>query len=307
MLVFLTIVLSLFFLVKSAGVFVGQASSLAKKLRVNEFLIGFTVVAFGTSLPELISTLFSAISGHNELLVSNVIGSNITNLCLIFGIVALFNNYRIKKRDVDVNIPFNLIALAAFWTLAAYTDFTLNWASGVSLISIFLIIILSLKNFNHFDSGNKEFVTFNPIYLIASLILMIFAGKICIDQVVNLANQLKVSETILGYFLLAIGTSLPELVTTWTAVKRNNGELGVGNILGANLFNILFALGISTFIRPVKLTDFTYDLMFLSGAMLIVFIFAVTGKKYSFSKYEGIWLLLVYFLFILLQISKNFL
>jgi cation:H+ antiporter len=258
-------------------------------------------------LPELISTLFSAISGHNELLVSNVIGSNITNLCLILGIVALFNNYRIKKRDVDVNIPFNLIALAAFWALAAYTDFTLNWASGVSLISIFLIIILSLKNVNHFDSGNKEFVTFKPLYLIASLLLMILAGKICIDQVVNLANQLKVSETILGYFLLAIGTSLPELVTTWTAVKRNNGELGVGNILGANLFNILFALGISTFIRPVKLTDFTYDLMFLSGAMLVVFIFAVTGKKYSFSKYEGIWLLLVYFLFILLQISKNFL
>ncbi|HBP50932.1 MAG: hypothetical protein US68_C0005G0051 [Candidatus Shapirobacteria bacterium GW2011_GWE1_38_10] len=307
MLIFLTIVISLVFLVRSADIFVGQATSLAKKLKVNDFIIGFTVVAFGTSLPELISTLFSSLSGHNQLVMSNIIGSNITNLCLIFGLIALFNNYRIKKRDIDINIPLNMAALMAFWSLAAYMNFTLNWASGVSLILIFLILILLSKDYNHFTSEQKEFVTFKPFLLILSLILLVTSGKICIDQIITLANELHISESILGYFLLAIGTSLPELVTTWTAVKKNNGELGVGNILGSNLFNLLFVLGVSTFIRPIKLTGFINDLIFLTGATLAVYTFAVIGKKYSFSRKEGIGLLFIYLLFALYQISKNLL
>lgn len=304
MIVFLTIALSLFFLVKSADVFVNQASSLAKKLKVNDFIIGFTVVAFGTSLPELTSTIFSSISGHNQLVISNIIGSNITNLCLIFGVIALFNNYRIRKRDIDVNIPLNMAAIMAFWALSVYMNFTLNWTSGISLILIFLILILLSKDYNHFQSDKKEYVAFNPLYLITSLLLLVVSGKICIDQIINFANQLNISESILGYFLLAIGTSLPELVTTWTAVKKNNGELGVGNILGSNLFNLLLVLGISTFIRPIQLSGFKYDLMFLTGATFATYIFAIIGKKYSFSRKEGIGLLFIYLLFAFYQISK---
>jgi len=287
--------------------FVGQASSLAKKLKVNDFLIGFTVVAFGTSLPELISTLFSSISGHNQLVMSNIIGSNIANLCLVFGVVALFNNYRIRKRDVDINIPLNITALMAFWALSVFMGFTLNWASGISLVLLFLALILLSKDYNRLESVKKEYVIFNPLYLIISLTLLVLSGKVCIDQIINLANQLKISETILGYFLLAIGTSLPELATTWVAVKKNNGELGMGNILGSNLFNLLFILGISTFIRPIRLNGFVYDLIFLTGATLMTYVFAITGKKYSFSKKEGIGLLMVYILFAVFQISKSFL
>ena len=156
MVILLVILLSLFLLVKSADMFVGQASSLAKKLKVDNFLIGFTVVAFGTSLPELISTLFSSISGHNQLVMSNIIGSNIANLCLVFGVVALFNNYRIKKRDVDINIPLNITALMAFWALSVFMGFTLNWASGISLILLFLVLILLSKDYNHFESVKKS-------------------------------------------------------------------------------------------------------------------------------------------------------
>ncbi|MFA5025363.1 MAG: calcium/sodium antiporter [Candidatus Shapirobacteria bacterium] len=306
MIVFLTIVFSLFVLVKSAEIFVDQASSLAKKLHVGDFLIGFTIVAFGTSLPELMSTLFSAFAGHNQLVVSNIIGSNIANLCLVFGIVALFNNYRLKKRDANINIPINMAALLFFWILSAYMGFTLNWASGISLILTFFALIILSKNYNHLSGEQKEYVTYKPLYLIFSLALLIISGKICIDRIIDLASLLKISESILGYFLLAIGTSLPELVTTWIAVKKNEGELGVGNILGSNLFNLLFIFGVSTFITPIELDGFKYDLVFLSGAILITFIFAITGKKYSFSKKEGFWLLCVYLLFIGLQISKNF-
>jgi cation:H+ antiporter len=135
-------------------------------------------------------------------------------------------------------------------------------------------------------------------------VLLVFSGKICIEETILLAKQLKIAETILGYFILAIGTSLPELVTTWAAVKRKDGELGIGNILGSNLFNILFVLGISSFIRPVVITGFLTDLVFLTIATLAVYLFAVFGKKYSFSRKEGFGLLLIYLVFVVYQIIR---
>jgi cation:H+ antiporter len=301
---FLIVLVSLFLLVKSAGTFVDQASALAKKLKIGDFLIGFTVVAFGTSLPELISTIFSAASGHNQLVVSNIIGSNMTNSCLIFGVIALFNNYRIRKRDVDINIPLNMTALVSFWALSTYMGFSLNWASGISLILIFFILLILSKEYNHFETVERKYAVFHPIVFVVSLLLLIFSGKFCIDQIIYMSSQLNISETILGYFLLAIGTSLPELVTTWMAVKKHDGELGVGNILGSNLFNLMFILGISTFIRPLQLIGFRTDLVFLSGATLAVYVFAVLGRRYSFSKKEGAGMLLIYALFVLFQISR---
>lgn len=292
-------------MVKSAEIFVNQASSLAKKLKVNDFIIGFTVVAFGTSLPELTSSIFSSLSGHNKLLVSNIIGSNITNLCLILGVTALFNNYRIRKRDVDVNIPINLAAMMAFWTLSSYMGLTLNWAAGVSLILIFLLLLILSGEYNHFEVSNKEYVVFKPLLLVVSLAILVVSGKVCIEQIINLANLLKISETILGYFLLAIGTSLPELATTWMAVKRKDGELAIGNILGSNLFNLLFIFGISAFIRPVSLDGFVFDLVFLTGITLMVYVFAIVGKKYALSRKEGVGLLLLYILFVVFEVSKN--
>lgn len=305
MLTFLIIVASLFFLVRSAEVFVNQASALASKLRVNDFIIGFTVVAFGTSLPELISSIFTSISGHNKLLVSNIVGSNITNLCLILGVTALFNNYKIRKRDIDINIPINLAAMMAFWALSSYMGLTLNWASGISMILIFFVLLILSREYNHFETKKADYGVFNPLSLIFSLAVLVLSGKICIDQIINFASVLNVSETILGYFLLAIGTSLPELVTTWVAVKKNDGELGIGSILGSNLFNLLFIFGVSTFIRPVVLKDFVFDLVFLTGTVLMVYVFAIIGKKYTFSKKEGFGLFGIYLIFIIFQLSKN--
>jgi cation:H+ antiporter len=167
MITLLVVFVSLLVLVKSADVFVDQASSLAKKLKVNDFLIGFTVVAFGTSLPELVSTVFSAIDGHNQLVMSNIIGSNITNLCLIFGIIAVFNEYKIRKRDIDINIPINMAALMIFWAFSTWSGFTLNWAFGISLILIFLTLILLSKDYNHFeDTVVKKYDVFRPWLLV---------------------------------------------------------------------------------------------------------------------------------------------
>ncbi|MBU1118076.1 sodium:calcium antiporter [Patescibacteria group bacterium] len=306
MISFLLVIFCLFSLVKSVDVFVGQASSLAKKFKVNDFIIGLTIVAFGTSLPELISAIFSSLSARNQLVMSSVIGSNITNLCLILGLIALFKNYRIRKRDVNINIPLNLTALMAFWALSSFMNYTLNWAAGISLLLIFSVLVLLSKEYNHFKSVTRDYDEFHLLHLILSLVVLIVSGKICIDQIIILASQLEISETILGYFLLSLGTSLPELVTTWVAVKRNDGELGMGNLLGSNLFNLLFVLAISTFISPVKVTNFTYDLLFLTLATFAVYAFAIIGKKYSFSRKEGAGLLVIYLLFVLFQLVRAF-
>lgn len=305
MLTFLAIVASLFFLVKSAGVLVSQASSLAKRLKVNDFIVGFTVVAFGTSLPELTSIIFSSISGHNQLVVSNIIGSNITNLCLILGLTALFNSYKIRKRDIDINIPINLAAMMAFWALLSYMGLVLNWTAGISLILIFLLLIILSKEYNHFEVKKKEYEDFNLLYMVIALFVLVLSGKICIEQIVNLSQILMISETILGYFLLSIGTTLPELATTWMAVKKKDEELGIGNLLGSNLFNLLFIFGVSSFIRPVRFDGFVFDLVFMTGILLMVYVFAIIGKKYSFSKREGFGLLGIYLIFIIFQLSKN--
>lgn len=137
------------------------------------------------------------------------------------------------------------------------------------------------------------------------MVFLILSGKICIDQIILLSTQFKISETILGYFLLALGTSLPELITAWIAIKKHDKEMGIGNILGSNLFNLLFILGFSTFIRPINLNNFKVDLFFLSGITLAVYFYAIVGKKYSFSRKEGLGLLFFYLLFIVFQATRN--
>ena len=304
MLMSLIVLMGLWTMVNSANTFVDQASALAKKLRVGDFLIGFTIVAFGTSLPEMISTIFAASSGHNQLVVSNIIGSNMANSCLVFGVIALFNNYRIRKRDIDINIPINMAALMAFWAVSVWAGFVINWSFGVSLILVFVVLVILSKEYDHFETVERKYVRFSVTRLLGSLTLLIISGKVLIDGIISLSVQFMVSETILGYFLLAVGTSLPEMVTTWVAVKKHEGELGVGNVLGSNLFNLLFILGISSFIQPVNVSGFRIDLVLLTGATLTVYIFAILGKKYAFSRREGLGMVLIYVVFVMFQLLK---
>ncbi len=304
MLTFLLIIASLVVLIGSADVFVSQASSLAKKFKVDDFLIGLTVVAFGTSLPEMISALFAATAGHTQLLVSSIIGSNLVNISLVLGCVAVFEKFKIKKSDVDINLPLNLAALAGFWAISALLQFYLDWKAGLVMIGLFIALLVLSKNYNHVKSSKGSYAPFNIFWFVVSLIALIISGKICINQTILFADHFHISESILGYFLLSIGTSLPELITTWIAVRKKNDELGIGNILGSNLFNILFVLGASIFIKPIRMNDYISELAILTGITLLAYYFAISGKKYSFNKREGIGLILAYILFVCFQIFK---
>lgn len=301
---FILAIISLIVLLKSAGVFVSQASALAKRFKIGDFVIGCTIVAFGTSLPELVISVFSATSNHPNLAISNVVGSNIANFCLILGLIATFKGYRIYKRNIDFNLPLNLAALATFWAILVWSGFRLTWNSGILLLLVFLILMILTKEHNHLNLKDKKYPKFNLFYLFSSLLLLAISGRICINNVEVLTLQLKISDTILGYFLLAIGTSLPEFVTTVVAVKKGYGELGIGNILGSNLFNLLFILGISSFIIPLDFSGFVVDLAFLTAATFATYTFAIMGKRYYFSRKEGLGLLFIYLIFALMQIIK---
>lgn len=286
-------VISILVLIKAADVFVDHASALAKKLKISGFIIGFTFVAFGTSLPELVVSTYSTLSGHETLAISNVLGSNIANLCLILGITALIKEYQLTKEDVHVNFPLNLVALGFVILSVAAFGFKMPWLLGI----VFVLLLVFIVHFSRNRNGISTIIcktSFNPLLFILSLTFVIVAGKVGVDAVVALANQLGIAESILGFFLLALGTSLPEFITSITAVRKGNSSLGVGSILGSNLFNLLFILSVSSFIKELDFSGFFYEIIFLMIITFMAVVFALVGKRYHFTKVEGLGMLGLY-------------
>ncbi len=300
------VILGMAGLLVAADFFVSQAAAMARKFRVNDFVIGFTVVAVGTSLPELITSVISSFTGHPSLAISNIIGSNLANLCLILGITSVFRKFKINRQDVVYNIPLNLASLIVFWILMGLSNVQLNRFAGIGLLFFFLVLNLAEKNKG--DRANKvtgKIAKFNPAILIGSLILMMLAGKITVENIVRLISIFNIRESILGYFVLSIGTSLPEMVTTFVAVRKNNSEIGIGSLLGSNLFNLLFILGVVGVFSPTDASGFLFDLAFLAAATIMVYFFALRGEKYNFTHKEGLGLLGIYFLFVVKQLVLN--
>jgi len=297
----LFILISLFGIVKSADYFIDQSISLAKKFRLSSFVIGFTVVAFGTSLPELVISLYSSYTGHTAIAVSNVIGSNITNICLILGLLAIYRPFKLSKSHVFYNIPLNLIALIVFIVVAIANNWILTPISGLILLIAFITSLFLAKNTNP-TTNLKSVEEFNiPIFILA-LVGLIFFGKICVDNIMDLSIHFGIRESVLGYFIVAIGTSLPELVASFAAIRRGHSEIGIGSILGSNLFNLLFILGTATMIRHIDLASFALDIGLLLFITIILVLLAIVGRKYYLTKREGVVLLVCYVLFAAIQI-----
>ena len=296
--------LGLFVLLKAAEVFAGQATSLAAKLKISSFVVGFTIVAGGTSLPELVVCTYSSIIGHSDVAVSAVVGSNIANLCLILGLLALYKTYRLTAKDVHVNLPANSIAILVFLCLLLWFNLMVSWEMGLVLMVLFFIFILVANKGNHAQAlvakGHFRLITF-----VGALAVLLVAGKVCIDSVIAVANDLNIAETMLGYFFVAIGTSLPELVTSFVAIKSGDEELSIGNVMGSSLFNLFFIVGLSSFFTDLDFSGTLYGVGFMALATVLTLIFALTGKRYYFSKKEAVGLLAIYLLFAVTQIVKG--
>ena len=302
----LGLIIGLVVLLKGADFFVEGSSALALRLKVPQIVIGLTVVAFGTSAPELIVSLLSALKGQNEIAIANVVGSNIFNLFFILGITGLIIPLQVKKTTVWREIPFALIS-----TLIAFVMFndqlidsgSENWISRIdAIILLFLFLLFLVYNFMLIKADSSSEYEVCPhsslkiaIYILAGLLALIFGGKLVVDNAIRIAELFQVSTKIIGLTIVAAGTSLPELITSIVAARKGKADIAVGNVVGSNIFNLTFILGISAFVHPVQYAlSFNQDMYILTFGSALMFIFMFTFKKHKLDRGESAMFLFFY-------------
>lgn len=303
----LLIVLGLVMLKVGADWFVRGSSSLARSLRVSELAIGLTIVAFGTSAPELVVNVFAAHQGNTDITFGNVIGSNSFNICIILSITSLILPLRVQSSTAWREIPFSLAALVLLFLLA--NDALIFSASSsrlgrpdalVFLLGFSLFLWYAFRQLRE-DSpggspqqeGTRKWTT--ALLIAGGLAGLVAGGKLVLDHAVRVAESLGMSEKLIGLTIVAAGTSLPELATSVVAAMKRNADIAVGNIIGSNIFNILFILPASSLIRPLPFrSEFNGDLYFLAGATLILMLAMYTGKRKTIDRWEAFVLLAAY-------------
>lgn len=310
------IIIGFFMLIKGADFLVQGASDVAKKFHVSELLIGLTIVAIGTSLPEFFISLTSAVNGYSELTLGNVIGSNICNLLLILGVSAIITPIDMNIKSTENYITFSLLStvlVLAFGNL----NHVLTRAYGAFLLLLFLAYLLytileSLrenKEKNISDSislqSNKNISILSCIVkIIIGILLLKFGGDFVVDNAVSLSNFFGISESIVGLSIVAIGTSLPELATCIISGIKRNSDIAVGNIIGSNILNLLLVLGSSCLIHPITYDiSFNNELILLIVSTLIFWVYKDIGQKNTVTRLKGLTLLGVYLINTLLLFS----
>ena len=311
------LVVGFILLIKGADFLVEGASSLAIKMSISEIVVGLTVVAFGTSTPELIVNVIASIQNNAAITFGNIVGSNIANILLILGVAGIITPITTEKNTVWKEIPFAF--LAAIILLVICNDTLLlgidhniiSLIDGVILLAFFIAFLIytfaipkvevddvvEIANISNMKIG---------VYIFIGLIMLIFGGKFVVDNAVFLAKNLGISDKTIGLTVVAIGTSLPELFTSAVAAYKKKNDIAVGNVVGSNIFNIFFILGTSTVISPVALpSGFNIDLLVLVAASAFLFFTMFTGKKRVLDRWEAILFVLGYIAYTIFLIIKN--
>ena len=291
-------------LIKGADWLVQGGTSLARKYHISELAIGLTIVAFGTSMPELVVNVFAAYQSHSEIVFGNIIGSNIFNLFAILGIAGIISPLVVQSSTVWKEIPFSLFAavLLFFLVNSFFSDSaSLSAVDGVILLIFFALFLYYV--FRQMKKDTQPTVTHHKtyksltiwLYIIVGLAFLVAGGRLVVVNAVKIASELGISETVIGLTIVAIGTSLPELATSVVAALRKSNDIAVGNIIGSNIFNILFILGVSSVIKPIDYNlKFNTDMYLLGIGTLLLFIAMFTGKKKKIDRWEAVILLTIY-------------
>lgn len=309
-------------LIKGADFFVEGSSAVAKRLRIPSMIIGMTIVAMGTSLPECAVSVTASIAGNNTLAISNAIGSNIFNLLVVCGVCTLFVPLTVQKSTLQKEFPLSIIC-AGLLLILGYLGMTLGRVDGLFLLIIFaaylLWMIQSVKKARQqslSDNSNPgstvsgttlsdeeiEQVTSNInllpvwkciVYIAGGMIAIKYGGDFVVDGASTIASSLGLSPTLIGLTIIAMGTSLPELVTSIVAAKKDEVDMALGNVIGSNIFNILLVLGVAAVISPVGfIMENMIDIVFLIIVSCITLVFAWTSKQLN--RKEGIAMLVIY-------------
>ena len=286
-------------LILGADWLVNGASSIAKKIHIPEIIIGLTIVSIGTSMPELFVSTTSALDGFSDMALGNVIGSNICNLLLILGISTIIKPVKFQKETMIFEIPMCLLFTIIFMTICN-TKGTINKIEAVFLLVLFIsfiayTIIMAKKQSNN-EKQKKNYTEGKPLLILKDIILIILGiaglrigGDLAVNNAVKIANYFNVSEKIISLTILAVGTSLPELVTSITAAIKGNSDIAIGNIIGSNIFNMLLITGVASFIKPI-IYNFSYniELSILIIATLVLSLFSIIPPKNEMSRANGI-------------------
>lgn len=305
------------FLVKGADFFVEGSSSIAKKLKVPPIIIGLTIVAMGTSLPETAVSVTASLVQNNELAVSNVVGSNIFNLMFVIGVCSILTPIMVQKATVVRDIPLSLgcallLLVLGISGLGDKAGMTLGHADGIIFLVVFAGYIFTMvrsamkaraagqkveiEGVEECDNMKELSYGKSILFLIVGAAAIAFGGDLTVDTASRIAIELGMSQTLVGLTIVSIGTSLPELVTSVVAARKNEVDMAVGNAVGSNIFNILMVLGISSAISPVALIrENIIDIVLLMVFSVMVWIFAGTRKKIE--RKEGIIMVVVYLVY----------
>lgn len=291
-----------FLLIKGADYLISGSSSLARRMGISALVVGLTVVAFGTSAPELFVNVTAALRGSTDIAIGNVLGSNLANLLLILGLSALFAPLKLQGNTVWKEIPFSL--LAALLVVIFGSDYFFDGAisnqmsrtDGAALFAMFLIFVVYTFGIRNNSNGGKvdEKIQQYPVwktclFILGGLAALGIGGKLVVDGSTQIALALGVSANLIGLTIVALGTSLPELVTSITAARRGQTDIAIGNVVGSNIFNIFLVLGASALITPLPFGQVNFvDAVAVAVATLILFLALFIGKKHEIERWNGV-------------------
>jgi len=306
---FVLLIVGFVFLIKGSDFFVDGASSIASLLKIPTIIVGLTIVAFGTSAPEAAVSITSAITGNNAMAVSNVIGSNLFNILMVIGISALLGELLMEKDVLNKDLPF-LVGITVLFAAFIIIGWNVSQIEGIILLIILIAYVAHLiKSAKKSDNANvvekpKFTLPYSILFIIIGLAGIVIGGDLVVNSASDIAIAFGMSETLVGLTIVAIGTSLPELVTSLTALKKGENQLVIGNVIGSNIFNILFVLGASSAITAISLdSSMLIDVTFMVFVTVLCFIFGKTQDK--FDKKEGAILVALFIAYMIFAILRN--
>ncbi len=319
LLTILLLILGLVILIVGAEALIRGASSISKKAGIPPLVIGLTIVAFGTSAPELLVNIFSALKGTTDLAVGNIIGSNTANILLILGISAMIVSLKVPKSTTWKEIPFAALAAVTVFFVAndmffdGQTGNSISRTDGLLLLCFFAIFMYyTFELFRKGDTNDADqhiTIYSTPLSIlltIAGLLCLFFGGQLLVNEAIFLAKIAGLSEMFIGLTIVAIGTSLPELVTSIIAARKGQADIAIGNVVGSNIFNIFWILGVTSIINPIPVSArANTDILFSLVATLALFFAMFTRKKHTLERWQGVLFVLAYIVYTVFLIYRG--
>lgn len=319
--IYILLLLGFVLLIKGADWLVDGAVSVASRLGISDLVIGLTIVSMGTSMPELIVSIIASTNGSSELAIGNVLGSNIANVLLILGVTAIVCNLPVHRNTILSEVPFSLAAalLVGFLANAGLGDDTPNKPLSISQLDgiiilffffLFMAYVLVVAKEGKLQKEPTD-TTLAPIWksillIVVGILCLFLGGKWVVDGAVHLAKLFGMSETLIGLTVVALGTSLPELVTSIMAALKKNTDIAVGNAVGSNIFNLLWILGVSAVIRPLPFDIASnVDIMVVIGSSCMILLALIIGRKMTIKRIEGVVFVMSYIAYLVFVIMRG--